>query len=123
MIDAKRFVDSFFFFFFQAEDGIRYYKVTGVQTCALPIYSSETSFSNDSEGGTVASSRRRVIIRRRLTAPEERRRRPAATTQERFFDREAAFGSLFVFALPVWKDEAGRIPSVFVGEVKFAGTC
>src|SRR3989454_6458269 len=27
-----------FFFFFQAEDGIRDYKVTGVQTCALPIY-------------------------------------------------------------------------------------
>src|ERR1039457_7429833 len=25
------------FLFFQAEDGIRYYKVTGVQTCALPI--------------------------------------------------------------------------------------
>src|ERR1022692_1663876 len=29
---------SFDFFFFQAEDGIRDYKVTGVQTCALPIY-------------------------------------------------------------------------------------
>src|SRR5256885_13198090 len=28
-----------FFFFFQAEDGIRDYKVTGVQTCALPILS------------------------------------------------------------------------------------
>src|SRR2546426_9337910 len=28
---------SYFFFFFQAEDGIRDYKVTGVQTCALPI--------------------------------------------------------------------------------------
>src|SRR2546426_10411667 len=27
-----------FVFFFQAEDGIRDYKVTGVQTCALPIY-------------------------------------------------------------------------------------
>src|SRR3989454_9124665 len=27
----------YFFFFFQAEDGIRDYKVTGVQTCALPI--------------------------------------------------------------------------------------
>src|SRR5688500_19270879 len=27
----------FNFFFFQAEDGIRDYKVTGVQTCALPI--------------------------------------------------------------------------------------
>src|SRR5256885_3405092 len=29
---------SIFFFFFQAEDGIRDYKVTGVQTCALPIW-------------------------------------------------------------------------------------
>src|SRR5207249_5584529 len=28
----------FFFFFFQAEDGIRDRNVTGVQTCALPIY-------------------------------------------------------------------------------------
>src|SRR5688500_20158213 len=27
-----------FRFFFQAEDGIRDYKVTGVQTCALPIF-------------------------------------------------------------------------------------
>src|SRR2546426_5741986 len=30
-------VNQSFFFFFQAEDGIRDYKVTGVQTCALPI--------------------------------------------------------------------------------------
>src|SRR5688500_20394500 len=29
------------YFFFQAEDGIRDYKVTGVQTCALPIYGGE----------------------------------------------------------------------------------
>src|SRR2546427_7307399 len=29
-----------FFFFFQAEDGIRDLTVTGVQTCALPIFSS-----------------------------------------------------------------------------------
>ena len=28
---------DFFFFFFQAEDGIRDIGVTGVQTCALPI--------------------------------------------------------------------------------------
>src|SRR5436309_7135903 len=27
-----------FFFFFQAEDGIRDFHVTGVQTCALPIW-------------------------------------------------------------------------------------
>src|SRR5256885_5924372 len=30
------------FFFFQAEDGIRDYKVTGVQTCALPIFVGRT---------------------------------------------------------------------------------
>src|SRR5256885_8827686 len=36
-------------FFFQAEDGIRDYKVTGVQTCALPI-------SIDAEGRTVHSN-------------------------------------------------------------------
>src|SRR5713226_2587667 len=30
----------YFFFFFQAEDGIRDGRVTGVQTCALPISSS-----------------------------------------------------------------------------------
>src|SRR5256885_4841151 len=30
------------FFLFQAEDGIRDYKVTGVQTCALPIFASRT---------------------------------------------------------------------------------
>src|SRR5256885_9986939 len=29
-------------FFFQAEDGIRDYKVTGVQTCALPIFAGTT---------------------------------------------------------------------------------
>src|SRR5256885_5068449 len=34
-----------FFFFFQAEDGIRDYKVTGVQTCALPIYAPRTAES------------------------------------------------------------------------------
>src|SRR6266705_4845351 len=31
----------FFFFFFQAEDGIRDRTVTGVQTCALPILTGE----------------------------------------------------------------------------------
>src|SRR2546429_3346013 len=32
------FIFAMFFFFFQAEDGIRDVAVTGVQTCALPIY-------------------------------------------------------------------------------------
>src|SRR5699024_11310151 len=34
-----------FFFFFQAEDGIRDRNVTGVQTCALPISGSPTGTS------------------------------------------------------------------------------
>src|SRR5712672_4123811 len=34
----SRFAYSPFFFFFQAEDGIRDKLVTGVQTCALPIW-------------------------------------------------------------------------------------
>src|SRR5690606_40775092 len=35
-------------FFFQAEDGIRDFHVTGVQTCALPIYS-KASIRNPEE--------------------------------------------------------------------------
>src|SRR5689334_24845725 len=37
----RRFQDGYnkdYYFFFQAEDGIRDGTVTGVQTCALPIY-------------------------------------------------------------------------------------
>src|SRR2546427_5307163 len=34
----RSFFILFFFFFFQAEDGIRDLTVTGVQTCALPIF-------------------------------------------------------------------------------------
>src|SRR5438046_9852071 len=38
MLTATRLADSMVaFFFFQAEDGIRDWSVTGVQTCALPI--------------------------------------------------------------------------------------
>src|SRR5256886_4345115 len=34
-----------FFFFFQAEDGIRDLTVTGVQTCALPIFLSAAAYA------------------------------------------------------------------------------
>src|SRR5437763_15867136 len=43
-----------FFFFFQAEDGIRDTSVTGVQTCALPI-------CIDRRGGVRAMSRRLLL--------------------------------------------------------------
>src|SRR3989454_11286469 len=47
----------FFFFFFQAEDGIRDYKVTGVQTCALPISLSFfwTAATDEPLGGIILS--------------------------------------------------------------------
>src|SRR6266568_7170613 len=38
-------------FFFQAEDGIRDGTVTGVQTCALPIYPQQTGMSPWAAGG------------------------------------------------------------------------
>ena len=38
-----------FFFFFQAEDGIRDVAVTGVQTCALPIYSGAITSTGNSQ--------------------------------------------------------------------------
>src|SRR5256885_6820829 len=45
-------------FFFQAEDGIRDYKVTGVQTCALPISPPiwNTDFGRMAPGPTAATS-------------------------------------------------------------------
>src|SRR2546429_4167758 len=43
---------SLFFFFFQAEDGIRDVAVTGVQTCALPIlYETQQSGQNQHGSG------------------------------------------------------------------------
>src|SRR2546426_2097730 len=52
-----------FFFFFQAEDGIRDYKVTGVQTCALPISSAQPpAMSRCSRNSTKASSERNSSI-------------------------------------------------------------
>src|SRR5256885_9048632 len=47
----------FIIFFFQAEDGIRDYKVTGVQTCALPIYVIYTSGSTGRPKGAQLSHR------------------------------------------------------------------
>src|SRR5258707_7824722 len=43
--DVVIYVVHLFFFFFQAEDGIRDIGVTGVQTCALPIFPLQVVFS------------------------------------------------------------------------------
>src|SRR5690554_7332812 len=50
-----------FFFFFQAEDGIRDADVTGVQTCALPISLNEKAMHQDLTERNVKSG---VIIKR-----------------------------------------------------------
>src|SRR6266446_9646090 len=47
------------FFFFQAEDGIRDYKVTGVQTCALPISVGEVDQLDDAVHHRVAEGDQR----------------------------------------------------------------
>src|SRR5690554_2634073 len=48
----------FFVFFFQAEDGIRDADVTGVQTCALPIYTSSDylAIRGGSNGGLLVGA-------------------------------------------------------------------
>src|SRR5256885_3656304 len=51
------------FFFFQAEDGIRDYKVTGVQTCALPISVLPACLGSFGIGGLrLWSLRRRTFV-------------------------------------------------------------
>src|SRR2546430_5775695 len=52
---------AFHFFFFQAEDGIRDLTVTGVQTCALPIWS-ETARSRALTATTSALNSGRMLL-------------------------------------------------------------
>src|SRR6266566_7736866 len=72
------------FFFFQAEDGIRDYKVTGVQTCALPI----------SLAALVAQMRnpeeRRGDLRAQLAAHHLAERRMSELCERRGRDRVVA---------------------------------
>src|SRR5256885_5466232 len=52
------------FFFFQAEDGIRDYKVTGVQTCALPIFfAAPNSVPRLSQGWASGSAPRKPRVK------------------------------------------------------------
>src|SRR5688500_356367 len=55
------------FFFFQADDGIRDYKVTGVQTCALPIFAAAAHVAVEL---VTARLKRGQIYNRRLLSIE-----------------------------------------------------
>src|SRR5215213_11049556 len=61
------------FFFFQAEDGIRDWSVTGVQTCALPISMARRATPRFTDGlsGWLRSALPGVVI----DAPDEQRGR------------------------------------------------
>src|SRR2546430_3042734 len=65
-----------FFFFFQAEDGIRDLTVTGVQTCALPISRSDRARTNLRIGGCDDAKEAAVGTAARLDRPVGRQ--PAA---------------------------------------------
>src|SRR5207237_6984905 len=71
-----------FFFFFQAEDGIRDSSVTGVQTCALPISRFSSAATRSAMSFAASAKKRRkcsridrdpLARRRRLRRSEERR--------------------------------------------------
>src|SRR5256885_6152518 len=68
------------FFFFQAEDGIRDYKVTGVQTCALPDLLSHATNTGEPPvvrcGGTGSSSSAVTNGCRRISIRPSSRRSP-----------------------------------------------
>src|SRR2546429_1640773 len=49
-------ITLFLFFFFQAEDGIRDVAVTGVQTCALPIFQKNFNYHNRSDNGSTINN-------------------------------------------------------------------
>src|SRR6267154_5951345 len=59
-----------FFFFFQAEDGIRDGRVTGVQTCALPISASAVTTRLSCAAPTVSRDCRRSPRSERRSGPE-----------------------------------------------------
>src|SRR2546430_2324252 len=64
---------SVWFFFFQAEDGIRDLTVTGVQTCALPIYGKKASKKvekamHERKKGTLKSGRSGKKVKSRKQA-------------------------------------------------------
>src|SRR3712207_7508130 len=66
----------FFFFFFQAEDGIRDIGVTGVQTCALPISRSSTAAPDSRARGRHPPRRRHPRVDAGLASgdPDDRHR-------------------------------------------------
>src|SRR5207248_4114184 len=76
-----------FFFFFQAEDGIRDRTVTGVQTCALPI---------SKLGGCICRSDVHCAVKWKPAAQRSNLRQPCATRLRKInHRRKTNFARLF----------------------------
>src|SRR5262249_30944090 len=83
-----------FFFFFQAEDGIRDWSVTGVQTCALPIF----------YAGLLGLSLASIFLVY-----------TGASITRVFFISAAAFGALSLYGYTTQRDLTGVGSFMFMG--------
>src|SRR5436309_10689663 len=92
-------MSKFTFFFFQAEDGIRYFHVTGVQTCALPILAmlvavvslfAATSEKSETTASSIATSTRWPVPERSRSTSEIGR----ASCREREYSPVVAAASI-----------------------------
>src|SRR5260221_7494805 len=87
-----------FFFFFQAEDGIRDHCVTGVQTCALPIYEffDGSGYPQGLAGSQIPLGARIVAIADAYdTITSERTYKKAHTPEEAFQELERCGAAQF----------------------------
>src|SRR5438093_6911426 len=99
---------STFFFFFQAEDGIRDWSVTGVQTCALPIYPSDLIEGNAARDPRAVPRPRRPRGRGSLF--------PIVRTHSRIL-RDVSRAGVYEVGVNVRRDRAdqGKRPRGFAG--------
>src|SRR5438093_13320992 len=74
------------YFFFRAEDGIRFWSVTGVQTCALPICRNVCHFSF-----TRATIRANEMIATPICGPFLTRKSPFLRSEERRVGKECRY--------------------------------
>src|SRR2546429_8060461 len=79
MSDGER-IEIDFFFFFQAEDGIRDVAVTGVQTCALPILFPRRGRNPRLDLAATLQTGRRALLPARARPPRNRGNDPGESS-------------------------------------------
>src|SRR5216683_2804795 len=97
----------FFFFFFQAEDGIRDLIVTGVQTCALPILRGRPARRGLRGFFRIAG---RKELHGRNVAKDSRRAGSARQREFEFFRAHARDSSKVRPRFTFWAIVVGRLP-------------